>query len=202
MLKTAAKEFDINYSSAKSIFHTYRKEGRVTKKSLRDRYLKKSEITTIPKPTFNSNSMDLMQKYQAFLANANKISNGNGQQEARVVDLKATQQQSFKVKPKLPYFEDSLPKLVQANYQNQYGTNSPTFYNFNPVPQMINQINNINMYQELARVHGIISNNLPLALGKPVVFNNTLLDNFSALSSLQSQQKSPSARLLHNAKLF
>jgi len=43
MLKTAAKSFQINYSSAKSIFHTYRKEGRVNKKMFRERHNKKSD---------------------------------------------------------------------------------------------------------------------------------------------------------------
>jgi len=41
MLKTAAARYNVNYSSAKSIFHTYRKEGRVLKKSIRERYKKK-----------------------------------------------------------------------------------------------------------------------------------------------------------------
>jgi len=41
MLKTAASRYGVNYSSAKSIFHTYRKEGRVVKKNIRERYNKK-----------------------------------------------------------------------------------------------------------------------------------------------------------------
>jgi ribosomal protein S25 len=36
-LKSAAKRYGINYSSAKSILHTYRKEGRILKKSAQDR---------------------------------------------------------------------------------------------------------------------------------------------------------------------
>jgi predicted transcriptional regulator len=40
-LKSAAKRFNINYSSAKSILHTYRKEGRILKKSAQDRTMKK-----------------------------------------------------------------------------------------------------------------------------------------------------------------
>lgn len=36
-LKSAAKRLNINYSSAKSILHTYRKEGRILKKSALDR---------------------------------------------------------------------------------------------------------------------------------------------------------------------
>jgi len=40
-LKSAAKRFQINYSSAKSILHTYRKEGRILKKSAQERTTKK-----------------------------------------------------------------------------------------------------------------------------------------------------------------
>jgi len=36
-LKSAAKRFKINYSSAKSILHTYRKEGRILKKSAQEK---------------------------------------------------------------------------------------------------------------------------------------------------------------------
>jgi hypothetical protein len=36
-LKSAAKRYKINYSSAKSILHTYRKEGRIRKKSAQER---------------------------------------------------------------------------------------------------------------------------------------------------------------------
>jgi predicted transcriptional regulator len=40
-LKSAAKRYGINYSSAKSILHTYRKEGRILKKSAQERTIKK-----------------------------------------------------------------------------------------------------------------------------------------------------------------
>jgi len=40
-LKAAAKRHKINYSSAKSILHTYRKEGRILKKSAQERTTKK-----------------------------------------------------------------------------------------------------------------------------------------------------------------
>jgi len=44
-LKSAAKRHNINYSSAKSILHTYRKEGRILKKSVQERnFKKKSEV--------------------------------------------------------------------------------------------------------------------------------------------------------------
>jgi hypothetical protein len=44
-LKGAAKRYKINYSSAKSILHTYRKEGRILKKSAQERTLKKKIVT-------------------------------------------------------------------------------------------------------------------------------------------------------------
>jgi len=50
-LKSAAKRFKINYSSAKSILHTYRKEGRILKKSAQERTMKKkNSVSAQPKP--------------------------------------------------------------------------------------------------------------------------------------------------------
>jgi len=58
-LKAAAKRHKINYSSAKSILHTYRKEGRILKKSAQERTAKKkpemsSEVNTPQKPVKSS----------------------------------------------------------------------------------------------------------------------------------------------------
>jgi transposase len=58
-LKAAAKHHKINYSSAKSILHTYRKEGRILKKSAQERATKKkpeasSEVNTPQKPVKSS----------------------------------------------------------------------------------------------------------------------------------------------------
>jgi len=46
-LKSAAKRFKINYSSAKSILHTFRKEGRILKKSAQERTMKKKPESMI-----------------------------------------------------------------------------------------------------------------------------------------------------------
>jgi len=45
-LKAAAKRHKINYSSAKSILHTYRKEGRILKKSAQERTVKRKSSAT------------------------------------------------------------------------------------------------------------------------------------------------------------
>jgi len=45
-LKAAAKRHKINYSSAKSILHTYRKEGRILKKSAQERSIKKKVLSS------------------------------------------------------------------------------------------------------------------------------------------------------------
>jgi len=45
-LKAAAKRHRINYSSAKSILHTYRKEGRILKKSAQERTIKRKSSAT------------------------------------------------------------------------------------------------------------------------------------------------------------
>jgi len=51
-LKSAAKRHKINYSSAKSILHTYRKEGRILKKSAQERTTKKrASPTEIERPS-------------------------------------------------------------------------------------------------------------------------------------------------------
>jgi hypothetical protein len=54
-LKSAAKRHKINYSSAKSILHTYRKEGRILKKSAQERTTKKRvSATEIDRPSKSS----------------------------------------------------------------------------------------------------------------------------------------------------
>ena len=45
-LKAAAKKYNINYSSAKSILHTFRKEGRILKKSAQERTARKRTKTS------------------------------------------------------------------------------------------------------------------------------------------------------------
>jgi len=45
-LKAAAKKFSVNYSSAKSILHTFRKEGRIFKKSAQERTPRKRTKTS------------------------------------------------------------------------------------------------------------------------------------------------------------
>jgi hypothetical protein len=51
-LKAAATRYGVNYSSAKSIFHTYRKEGRILKKPARERYRRKPLLP--PQPVSNT----------------------------------------------------------------------------------------------------------------------------------------------------
>jgi len=50
-LKAAAKRFKINYSSAKSILHTYRKEGRILKKPAQERTTKKKALAALDNET-------------------------------------------------------------------------------------------------------------------------------------------------------
>jgi hypothetical protein len=52
-LKATAKRYKINYSSAKSILHTYRKEGRILKKSAQERTTKKKIVATKENPEKN-----------------------------------------------------------------------------------------------------------------------------------------------------
>jgi len=71
-LKSAAKRFKINYSSAKSILHTYRKEGRILKKSAQERTTKKRVIThsdsEAPQQVLRSSKKEYSKKVVAPLA--------------------------------------------------------------------------------------------------------------------------------------
>lgn len=70
-LKSAAKRLNINYSSAKSILHTYRKEGRILKKNALERTLKlctfspseldMPQFNTYPTMTFEMNKFEGVQ---------------------------------------------------------------------------------------------------------------------------------------------
>jgi hypothetical protein len=51
-LKAAAERYNVNYSSAKSIFHTYRKEGRILKKPANERYRRTPLLP--PRSTINT----------------------------------------------------------------------------------------------------------------------------------------------------
>jgi len=65
-LKAAAKRHKINYSSAKSILHTYRKEGRILKKSAQERTIKRkteifSEVDATPQKPVKASKKENVQ---------------------------------------------------------------------------------------------------------------------------------------------
>jgi len=79
MLKTAAARYNVNYSSAKSIFHTYRKEGRVIKKSIRERNKNKKVQSSSPveQPSTASPSSSCNNQLTAMQSEVSKVSNNS-----------------------------------------------------------------------------------------------------------------------------
>jgi hypothetical protein len=68
-LKSAAKRYQVNYSSAKSIFHIYRKEGRILKKMTQEKNFEfdlptQSELEINPHLFMNANAVRLNPPYQ------------------------------------------------------------------------------------------------------------------------------------------
>jgi transposase len=61
-LKSAAKRYKINYSSAKSILHTYRKEGRILKKSAQERTTKKRSLLEVSRLLRHNQSLQRHQR--------------------------------------------------------------------------------------------------------------------------------------------
>jgi len=83
-LKSAAKRHKINYSSAKSILHTFRKEGRILKKSAQERTTKKKSIDFLDsdQPSKNiktpkKDKLASMAKTRDFTTSLAAISEGN-----------------------------------------------------------------------------------------------------------------------------
>ena len=71
-LKSAAKRLQVNYSSAKSIFHIYRKEGRILKKATQERpfevdYPVQQPIKTYPFFPQNPNPTRMNTSFQAMM---------------------------------------------------------------------------------------------------------------------------------------
>jgi len=83
-LKSAAKRHKINYSSAKSILHTFRKEGRILKKSAQERTTKKkSSFDLIDEPVSKASRSAKKEKFGSmakthnFTTSLAAISEGN-----------------------------------------------------------------------------------------------------------------------------
>jgi len=99
-LKAAAKRHRINYSSAKSILHTYRKEGRILKKSAQERSIKKKVVSTPEKAPRssrkeNENSTFGTRKVAqslAPLAERKKFQTDNNQYDEEVSPMKANKE--------------------------------------------------------------------------------------------------------------
>jgi len=172
MLKAAAKRFKINYSSAKSIFHTYRKEGRVNKKAVRERYgrknmsVAKSVGSTVPVKTSALSSVK--ENFQFASENPLKLSVKGLDGGLKTQDLF----ENFKM-PNVSTIPMSLKTVLAGqNLASQQ---------FN-----INQIQNPNQNQILNNIHQLQS----LGLGGHNLNMLQQLHNISLYENLQklSQQ--------------
>jgi len=137
-LKSAATKFGVNYSSAKSIFHTYRKEGRILKKPARERYRRKpliprTESTTITqesspgveapketkKPNEDENHLMLqMQQLQTMALIVKTIQQNNILNQLQAIhNLLTKESQKEPVKSEAPQI--LIPKVNHPNQPNR-----------------------------------------------------------------------------------
>jgi len=106
-LKAAATRYGVNYSSAKSIFHTYRKEGRILKKPARERYRRKpllppqpisnttTEVSSPGLPTTSNSSAPQQPLDLNNLMGANQVLSQFQQIQTLTALLKAAQESSI-----------------------------------------------------------------------------------------------------------
>jgi len=185
MLKAAAKKFKINYSSAKSIFHTYRKEGRVNKKAVRERYVKKhvnpaklSQSTSISSLTPDTNPAGLKsvkENYNYSLLNLNKTKENIPKQELSPSmsvnkDYKTAQIEALTNESKLALQNLLLPS-IERKLQNHMGlNNSLAIPNYNILQQLLaqQQASTLQQYEGMMMLQRAL-NPLSLFVGKPQI---------------------------------
>jgi len=179
-LKAAAKRYGINYSSAKSILHTYRKEGRILKKSAQDRTLKKHP-DGLPLEGMDQNFPPTPS--QNIGQQVNYIQRNNFRQNLRVntsrVDLKSESEKSL---GDLPSPSSPMNKLSD-NFVNllQLNQNTGMFDENNGQQQkFLRAMNQAGYVQNLSRFHPMRAENKPLDLSPNI--------QTSTHSQMQQQQ--------------
>jgi len=145
-LKAAAKRYNVNYSSAKSIFHTYRKEGRILKKPARERYRRKpllppqsltkaSTFTTssVVSDTSGNNNKPTAQPSQDInaLQGANQVISQFDQIQTLTTLLKAAQENS--ILQQLQNIESLLRKTIGSQEANNAKENVPHIFIPKPI---------------------------------------------------------------------
>jgi len=88
-LKAAAKRLNINYSSAKSIFYTFRKEGRILKKNAFEKSIKacQFEMSTIEMNSVNNNSLTPFQNFNGNIMPLSDLFSKRDFQESTIPSL-------------------------------------------------------------------------------------------------------------------
>jgi len=182
-LKSAAKRYRINYSSAKSVLHTYRKEGRIFKKSGQDtpfeaNNMAQNPINFIQGPSINLNQSmfyPTMQNFAEASPNHRMIhlqpSPTHGLVDNFMSKLKLeSQHNAMEEGLRIPQQQGLFPhlsKLLQNNQDKTPVSNFPRGLNASPmsntnIPQLFQQANPI---EKLKYLDGFYMNysNSPLS---------------------------------------
>jgi len=156
-LKAAATRYGVNYSSAKSIFHTYRKEGRILKKPARERYRRKpllppqniSNISTeVSSPGVTANNSSPPQLDVNGLMGANQVLSQFQQIQTLTVLLKAAQESS--IIQQLQNIQNLLQKTIATQENKNSNENYPQIV----IPKAVhpNQSNNHGFKEKLSMI--------------------------------------------------
>jgi len=144
-LKSAAKRYKINYSSAKSILHTFRKEGRILKKSAQERTMKKKggasmdseENTKVVKPAKKENAKtnETTNKYPETMAplserinsvsTAASLSDKNNSSSEKVADSHKVNEYTHET---VQQFEE--PAMKMMHHEDMHDMNNQKIHHF------------------------------------------------------------------------
>jgi transposase-like protein len=149
-LKSAAKRYGINYSSAKSILHTYRKEGRILKKSAQDRNMKKrpdslssNGMAMSPLPHLHHTQSMPAQGRANFRHN---LRVNTSRYDAQSDSMKSPNELSSPLSP-MNKLNDNFVNLLQIN-QNLFDQNDPQ------QQRLLKAMNQVNYYQHSNKYSG------------------------------------------------
>jgi len=124
-LKAAAKRHKINYSSAKSILHTYRKEGRILKKSAQERGSKKRDDDSAdeeeePSKPVKSSKKENVQPKQSDSKAAPSFTPSLDRTKSEPVTTTNFNEKNNQVSPRHALADNSLPMMKAKSYEPNY----------------------------------------------------------------------------------
>ena len=187
-LKAAARKYNINYSSAKSILFTYRKEGRILKKSGQERFFSslpvnndKRDVTAFGNLFSNNNNMSMAHRFPVYNKPAQYM-------DSNQINLMSNYRSSTQVPmPHSPThgLADNFGSMLRL------GTNNSQFDDYNRMkPQASNTPNMLNFNH--------IDQPIPMNMNaKPQIFGMNL-SPVNALNLSQAVKQDP----IDNVKYF